>query len=154
MKTRDEQLYAAVRDIRLCFNLLRARADEMHADLGVNASMRAVMESLAGDGERTVPDIARSRGVSRQHIQKLVNGLAEDGLVELVPNPAHKKSRLVAITDVGRKVAAATARRERKILPEIARDIPLEDIRVATSVLASLKEAFESDRWRELVQRE
>ncbi|MDP6883807.1 MAG: hypothetical protein QF830_06710, partial [Rhodospirillales bacterium] len=73
MITKAKTLYAVILDLRLCFNLLRTRADEMHKDLGVNASMRAVMESLAGEDEKTVPEIARGKSVSRQHIQVIAN---------------------------------------------------------------------------------
>lgn len=61
-----------------------------------------VMRTLILDGERTVPEIARSRPVSRQHCQTICNGLAGQGLVEFIANPKHKRSQLVRITKKGR----------------------------------------------------
>jgi DNA-binding MarR family transcriptional regulator len=46
--------------------------------------------------------MAAARPVSRQHCQTLVNGLAEQGLVEFLDNPRHKRSKLVRITKRGR----------------------------------------------------
>ncbi len=118
-----------------------------------SAGRRSILKSLSSGGPQTVPQMARLRAVSRQHIQKLVNGLEADELVELVANPAHKRSRMVRITKVGRAVAKATARREAKILPELSRGIPLEDIHTATRVLKSLKAAFEGDLWSRLARK-
>ena len=61
-----------------------------------------VLRTLIKDGEHTVPDMARARPVSRQHCQMIVNRLYEQGLVEFVENPRHKKSHLVRVTRKGR----------------------------------------------------
>ena len=96
---------------------------------------------------------ARRLNTSPPAVTRLVNALEADGLVVLVANPAHKRSRLVELTDAGRELASATARREAKILPEISRGIPVEDIRTATQVLSSLKGVLEGETWKELVGR-
>jgi DNA-binding MarR family transcriptional regulator len=61
-----------------------------------------VMKTLVTEGPHTVPDIARSRPVSRQHCQTIVNGLYDKGFVAFVENPRHKRSPLVEITKKGR----------------------------------------------------
>jgi DNA-binding MarR family transcriptional regulator len=61
-----------------------------------------VLRTLALDGPQTVPDIARTRPVSRQHCQTIVNGLKAQGFAELIANPRHKRSHLVRITKRGR----------------------------------------------------
>lgn len=61
-----------------------------------------VLRTLVKDGAATVPDLARTRPVSRQHCQVIVNSLFEQGLVEFVDNPRHKKSKLVRATRRGR----------------------------------------------------
>jgi DNA-binding MarR family transcriptional regulator len=74
------------------FHLIKALGDALHADLGVTASMRGVMVSLAEGEPRTVPDLARERPASRQHIQTVVNDLLAAGLAETLPNPSHRRS--------------------------------------------------------------
>ena len=138
MKTEAGKLYAVIRDIRLRFNLLRARADEMHKDLGVNASMRAVMESLAGGSERTVPEIARSRGVSRQHIQVIVNGLTGAKLIEVRDNPTDKRTFLVSLTDRGRDVFAEIQKREAVQLRRWSEVFSTDELKVTLSTLRKL----------------
>jgi DNA-binding MarR family transcriptional regulator len=61
-----------------------------------------VLRTLAKEGPQTVPEMARSRPVSRQHCQTICNTLEAQGLVEFVENPKHKKSKLVRVTKKGR----------------------------------------------------
>ncbi len=139
--------------VALLYLRMRKAAEELLGEGAQSAGRRSILKSLASGGPQTVPQMARLRAVSRQHVQKLVNGLAADGLVELTDNPAHKTSRLVGLTGAGRKIVAATSRREREIFPEISRSIPIEDLRSATRVLQKLKEAFEDERWRRALDR-
>ena len=136
----DELTFATA----LLFFRMRRAAEEVLGDGAQSSGRRSILKTLVAGGAQTVPQMARFRAVSRQHIQKLVNGLLDDDLVELLHNPAHKRSRLVAVTGKGRRVAAATARREERILLEVSRGIPLADIRTATRVLQTLEGAFES----------
>ena len=60
------------------------------------------LRQLVKEGPQTVPDMARSKPVSRQHCQTIVNALEAQGLVEFIDNPKHKTSRLVRATKRGR----------------------------------------------------
>ena len=64
----------------------------------------SVLRILKINGPQTVPQIARSRFVPRQSIQKLANEMLEDGVIELVVNPAHKRSKLLRLTSKGEAV--------------------------------------------------
>jgi DNA-binding MarR family transcriptional regulator len=61
-----------------------------------------ILRLLVRDGPQTVPEMARSRPVSRQHCQTIANALEAQGLVEFIDNPRHKKSKLVRATRKGR----------------------------------------------------
>ena len=56
------------------------------------------------DAPLTVPQVARRLGVSRQHILRLTNELENEGLVASGPNPDHKTSPLLTLTEQGRTV--------------------------------------------------
>lgn len=60
------------------------------------------LRTLVKEGPQTVPEMARSRPVSRQHCQTICNALEAQGLVEFIDNPKHKKSKLVQVTRKGR----------------------------------------------------
>ena len=137
MKPKARQLYAVIRQVRTCFNLLKGLSDEMNRDLGVNASMRAVMEALSTEG-RTVPDIARARSVSRQHIQVNMDALLEKGLVESRANPAHKRSPLYSLTDRGEEIFAEIRGREAAVLEQLADGLLGRTLEAANAALDAL----------------
>jgi DNA-binding MarR family transcriptional regulator len=117
----DQQAFLRVADaVRQLFHQLRALAEV--ANPGVNVSHRGVMQSLTQAGPRSVPTLARERPVARQHIQTLMNELLELGLVEALPNPAHKRSPLFDLTPAGRKRFEALRRSEQRMLAKL--DLP------------------------------
>lgn len=134
----DRALTALIREVRSCFNQLKTLAERLHEDLGVNPSMRAVMESLAAGGAQTVPEIARSKGVSRQHIQSIMNVLLADGLVEARDNPAHRRSPRFELTRRGRATFATIAGREQAPLRRIAAALPVQALCDAREALVRL----------------
>ena len=140
MSPEATKLYAAIRTLRLCFNRLKGIADDMHHDLGVNASRRAVMEVLAVDGPRPVPEIASSRGVSRQHIQVNVDALARAGHVETRENPAHKRSPLIRLTKQGSATFKKIRQREEATIEQLACSLAPETIETVATALNSLEE--------------
>jgi DNA-binding MarR family transcriptional regulator len=124
---------AMARDIRKLFHILGAVGDALHADLGITASMRAVLESLARGGAQTVPQMARARPVTRQHIQAIVDQLLNAGLVTLQPNPAHKRSSLVALTKAGEAAFATMSDREAVVLEQVGCHPRPSEARIQTS---------------------
>lgn len=62
-----------------------------------------VLRSLIQEGPQTVPELARSRPVSRQHCQTIANALEAQGLIQFVENPKHKRSHLMQVTRKGRE---------------------------------------------------
>jgi DNA-binding MarR family transcriptional regulator len=138
MTDQAQTLYAVIRNIRLCFNLLRGWADVMHEDLGVNASMRAVMEALSEGAEKTVPEIARARGVSRQHIQVIANRLGGAGLIETRANPRDRRTVLMALSASGADLFEEIQARERVALERLAARFDKDALGVALAALGTL----------------
>jgi len=89
-------------ETRLLFRAFRQWSETLHAELGMTAAMRGVLELILLDGPGTVPNMARARRASRQHIQQQVDALLERSFVERRDNPAHKRSSVIALTDRGR----------------------------------------------------
>lgn len=138
MATGARQVTALTREVRACFNRLKAFADELHRDIGVTAAMRAVMEALFEGGEQTVPAIARAKSVTRQHIQVLVNQLASAGLVATRQNPDDRRSPLVALTRKGQSLFGRMRKREKTVLTQIARALDTSDVGAAVATLETL----------------
>jgi DNA-binding MarR family transcriptional regulator len=132
-------------ETRLLFHGLKQWADGLHADLGMTIAMRGVLDLLLLSGPATVPGMARTRGASRQHIQQQVDVLLERGFVERQPNPAHKRSSMIALTDKGRAVIQNMRAEE---------DHALSRLQVGASDNAMLEAAQVLSSWRAALQRD
>jgi DNA-binding MarR family transcriptional regulator len=139
MNTAAHDLTSAAQDIRRCFQLLRTIADALHEEHGVTASMRAVMEHLAAHGATTVPQIARQKFVTRQHIQMIVDGLLARGLVTLKENVAHKRSPLVALSEQGAKLFDLMRAKEKDAFTALARKVRAADARSLAQLLQQFR---------------
>jgi DNA-binding MarR family transcriptional regulator len=98
-----------------------------------------VLEILHDRGPRTVPQIARQQGVSRQHIQVVVNALLAAGLVECIDNPDHLRSPLVRLGAAGSKACEAVRRREARLLAGLAKRISGGDLKVTLRTLNAME---------------
>ena len=51
--------------------------------------------------QHPVAAIARSMGLARQSVQRIADILVAEGLAEYLPNPAHRRAKLLSSTDRG-----------------------------------------------------
>jgi len=144
----DQLLREWIDEIRSCFHQLGAAATDMHQAAGVTGQQRAVLESLLRQGDQTVPDMARARPVSRQHIQMIVDDLLQSGLVTVVANPAHQRSSLIRLTAKGRKLMAAVVARERAVMPLFTAAFSAEELKAAIEVTRRLRRLAAERPWR------
>ncbi len=126
---------ALIRTVRRAFRLFARSIERLHADLDVTAAMRVVLEMLEEDGAMTVPQMARQKGLTRQHFQTKVDALLQRGLVASQPNPAHARSVLIELTPEGRAVSAEMRRREQAELTRALADLDAARIEQADRLL-------------------
>lgn len=107
---------------------------------GSGAGTWGLMRTLGTEGPRTVPQIARSRPVARQHIQRMVNELAEQGLVELIDNPAHRRSKLVRLTAKGQAVYDELTASLQRAAEDLARGMHAHDLVTTLRVLKDIRQ--------------
>jgi DNA-binding MarR family transcriptional regulator len=134
------------------FPRLRAVAEQVHPQGDLTAGKLGVLRGLDLAGPQTVPQMARARPVSRQYIQALVDQLTDEGHVELIDNPSHRRSRLVRLTPQGKAFVDAAMRRQAKIFSRLKTGIPEKDLRTAASVLSAVRAFFESNQWKALLK--
>ena len=83
----------------------RRQGDEMAGVVGQTQARWQAMW-IINTGQLTVPQVARRLGVSRQHIQRTTEELADEGLLVHAPNPDHKTSPLLRLTADGQSQLA------------------------------------------------
>lgn len=140
-----ERVTSVVNEVRLLNNRLIELVEELHRDTGITASQRAVLEFISRNGPETVPAIARSRGVSRQHIQVIVNELVSAGLLEPQANPAHRRSPNHALTETGQRSIDELLQREGDYLTTHLDGLDAERLAAAAATLADLRHTLRKD---------
>jgi DNA-binding MarR family transcriptional regulator len=90
---------AAVTVFRLNGQFL-ALAEELARPAGLTAARWQVLGAIVQQ-PLSVADIARAMGITRQSVQRIADLVVEQGLAEYVPNPAHRRAKLVQLTAEG-----------------------------------------------------
>lgn len=78
-----------------------AVAEELARPAGLTAARWQVLGAVLSE-PLTVAGVARAMGISRQSVQRLADLLVDDGLAEYLPNPAHRRAKLIRPTVAGR----------------------------------------------------
>ena len=147
----QETLDTFTREVALLFFRMRQAATEYLGQGRHSSGRRSIMKSLGELGSQTVPQMARARSVSRQHIQRIVDELKSDGLVRSTPNPAHRRSSLIALTRKGESMLAAMDKREAELMAFLAQGVELAQVRDATEVVRHVRARLESPEWLNLI---
>lgn len=147
------ELRAVVDETIALFHRVRWVAEQIYGESGRSLPRRGILRGLARYGPRTVPQLARARSVTRQHTQEVVDGLVDDGLVELVTNPNHARSRLVRVTARGVALVDAMDEIDARVLVGIGGGLAQRDLAITARTLRAVREAFEDESlWRPAIE--
>jgi DNA-binding MarR family transcriptional regulator len=134
---RAEEVDRLVADVLECAGALRRYGDALTRPLGQTEVRWAVLSVLSG-GARTVPQVARRLGVTRQSVQRVANLLAAEGLIESVANPDNARSPLFRLSNRGEVVLTTITRAADPWLRRVGEELSLEDLQRARAALAVL----------------
>jgi len=138
----EDEIVAVLDEVRLLAHRAVQVNERLHGTEPVTASGRAVLEQLHRSGPASVSAIARQRGVTRQHIQTLVNTLLEHRLVTAGDNPAHRRSPLITITPAGTRLIRRMTERELRYLSRLRLRLADRDLARTRRTLAALRDAI------------
>lgn len=132
---------------------MREKSDLMLSVVKLSDPEKSVLKTITQYGSRSVPQIAKLSGFTRQHILATVNELIKENLVRLKENPFHKTSHLVEITEKGKNKLEKLQKIESKILKEVKLNVKTKDIRFATHVMDEVMDAFSQSSFTELLKK-
>ncbi|QDT95904.1 MarR family winged helix-turn-helix transcriptional regulator [Gimesia aquarii] len=118
--------------------------DEIGAEFGLTSALWQVLGALE-DAPHTVPQIGRAMGLTRQSVQRSINIMEHDGLVELIPNPDHKTSPLVQMSTKGRTAFQKVMRIQVLWSNKLAEGMKADELKTAIRVLHSLRESLNNE---------
>jgi len=129
---------------RLSSRMLAA-GDRLVADLGLTSARWQILGSIvAAERPQPVAWLARDMDGNRQNVQRIVNDLEAEGLVEFQPNPHHRRAQLVVLTDKGKKAFDAAMRLQARWSNELTEGLRVEDIETTRTVITALRKRLES----------
>lgn len=95
------------------------------------------------DEPRTVAEIGRIMGMSRQAVQRIADILVERGLAEYRPNPTHRRAKLLARTEAGNYALRRISVGQHPWTDALGRQVGADRLQSALDVLAELVELVE-----------
>jgi DNA-binding MarR family transcriptional regulator len=125
---------------------LLVAGDRLVAGLGLTSARWQVLGAIAlSDRPQPVAWLARNMGLNRQGVQRIVNELHKDGLVEFAPNPHHRRAHFVILTKPGKSVFDAAERLQAPWVNRLAKGLTIKDIATAKRIAAALREQLEKE---------
>lgn len=142
---RARDVLALVNEIPLAFFRLSAFAGEMFADLGLGPPERGALRTLFVDGQRSAPDFAMRKPVSREIVEPLLDGLVARGLVRTEPSPEAGQPKIYVLTQQGIDVCVEIQRRELDVIDRLIPKTGEADFGKAAAALAALNTVLGED---------
>lgn len=128
-------------------NRLLAAGDRLVADIGLTSARWKVLGTIsAAKRPQPVAWLARDMAGNRQNVQRIVNDLVKEGLVEFQPNPHHRRAPLVVLTDAGKQAFDEAMRLQVPWINELSDRLPVTDLETTHRVIAALCGKLEGDR--------
>ncbi|MEU1547226.1 MarR family transcriptional regulator [Nocardia sp. NPDC005745] len=142
--TPEQELFAtaAITSFRLNGQFL-AVAEELARPAGLTAAWWQVLGAVT----RTplpVAGIAREMGITRQSVQRIADLLVDKGLAEYRPNPAHRRAKLVAITESGLAAVRRINPRHKVMAERLVDELGHEQLARAVEALTALSAAVDA----------
>jgi DNA-binding MarR family transcriptional regulator len=135
-----QRFAALVADVYELAGELERNGERLARSTGQTGARWKVL-SAASVGGRTVAQLARRLGLTRQSVQRVADALEEESLLEYQANPDHLRSPRVALTAAGERVlerlSAAAAQWEDPLAERMAR-AELEQARTFIRTLLEL----------------
>lgn len=138
----------ALTDLILAIFRLNGRllvaGDRLVADLDLSSARWQVLGAIAlAATPQPVAWLARNMGLNRQGVQRIVNEMRDEGLLELQPNPHHRRAHLVVLTKRGKEAFEAAARLQAPWVNALAKDVSVKELMSTHRVIAALSERLE-----------
>lgn len=120
---------------------------------GLNAALVAELEALGwprftrtrslafraiAAGVRRPAALARELDLTRQSVQKLLDGLERDGLVTRAPDPEDARAQVVEVTETGHRMLRDAGRILRRLERDLERRLGQDDLATLRRIVAAM----------------
>ncbi len=116
----------------------------MAAEGGLTAAWWQVIGGVL-DEPRTVADVGRRMGMTRQGVQRIADLLVDHGLAEYRHNPAHRRAKLLACTDAGYWAVRRISLAQHPWADRVGAAVGADELRTALATMQRLTTVLESE---------
>ena len=135
-----------VTDVVIATFRLNARllevAQRLAAEGGITGAWWQVLGGVL-DEPRSVAEIGRRMGMTRQGVQRVADLLVERGLAEYRPNPSHRRAKLLACTEAGYWAIRRISIAQHPWADRVGTAVGAADLRAALETMRRLLGALE-----------
>jgi DNA-binding MarR family transcriptional regulator len=124
--------------------LLLAAGDQLAEPSGLTSARWQVL-GVVDHEPAPVANVARIMGLTRQTVQTTADTLERDGFVEYRDNPHHRRAKLIALTDQGRKALRQVEARQAAWADRLGKTAGVETLRAAVEGLRRARKQLEED---------
>jgi DNA-binding MarR family transcriptional regulator len=117
-------------------------ADELARPAGLTAAWWQVLGAVLPE-PLPVSGVARAMGITRQSVQRVADLLVDRGLAAYVPNPAHRRAKLLTPTPAGRAAVEKIDPGHAALADRLAEALGEEGFAETVRVLEALSAALE-----------
>ncbi|CAL9498916.1 hypothetical protein SUDANB120_03404 [Streptomyces sp. enrichment culture] len=142
-RERQELLSAAALGVFGLNGRFLALSEELARPAGLTAARWQVLGAVLRE-PLPVAGIARAMGITRQSVQRVADLLAAQGLAEYVPNPAHRRAKLLRPTREGRAAVARIGPAHAAAATALAEHLGDEAFREVVAALDRLAAAMDA----------
>ena len=119
-------------------------AQELAGAGGLTAAWWQVLGGVI-DRPRTVAEIGRSMGMTRQGVQRVADLLVDRGLATYQPNPAHRRAKLLACSESGYWAIRQITVVQHPWADDIGAAIGVDELRTTLATMRRLVDVLEAD---------
>jgi DNA-binding MarR family transcriptional regulator len=120
-------------------------AQQLAAEGGLTAAWWQVLGGVL-DEPRSVAEVGRRMGMTRQGVQRVADLLVEHDLAEYRPNPSHRRAKLLACTEAGYWAIRRITLLQHPWANRIAAEVGADELRCALATMQRLIAALEADQ--------
>lgn len=140
----SQALSALIHEVFLLNGRLLSVGDKLAAQHGLTSARWQVLGAIAfAPTPQPVVRLAHGLGLRRQGVQRIVNELAEEGIVTFLDNPHHRRAKLVGLTKKGRDVHDAASRLQAPWIDSLAESADVRALLAAVEVIATVRKRLD-----------
>jgi DNA-binding MarR family transcriptional regulator len=141
--THEQEFFstAAITSFRLNGQFLSI-AEDLARPAGLTAAWWQVIGAVLRE-PLPVAGIARAMGITRQSVQRIADLLVDKGLAEYRPNPAHRRAKLVAVTEAGRDAIKRINPQHAIVAERLMTELGPDQFALTVDVLTKLSAALD-----------